>query len=979
MKTPVRTGHRLGSERISFRFDGKTYQAYAGDTAASALLAAGTRLFGRSVKYHRPRGLLSAGFEEPNALLTNNPGEFCISNLPAPCLTLKQDMQIVSQNRWPSLHYDLAAVFGVFGGLFSAGFYYRTFMWPKWHVYEGIIRRLAGLGATASGSKLEPPGVEHIDCDVLITGAGPAGLVAALAAARGGARTVICEREPVPGGELEFEDAVIDGHSSHDWIRATTEELQAHSVRILTETAVVGSSGQMVVAHREPGGLADKAVVYRIHSGAFVAATGAIEQPIAFVDNDLPGVMLLGAAERYLARYGVCVGQNVVLFGCHDRLYTSAQRLIRGGMSVVAIVDTRLVCDAPERTSLEQGGVACLGGHAVVAALGGRSLNGVRIAALDTAGVTKDIACDSLLVSAGWTPDYYAALHSASGPISGLATATETWSTAAGAANGLWELEEVIADGRKAGIAAASRAGVEADDSSPLASHSSTIDITGGDPQPEVEPFWRSPTNRKGEKRQFVDLQNDVTVADLRQSLEQGFCDIEHVKRFTALGFGTEQGRTGAVMGAAILAELSGKNDKVITTSRRRPPFKPATLGVIAAHRQGLSLRPERRTALHALHLEQGGVMEDTGRWQRPRYYSTNGSDAVAAGLAEAARVRASGGILDGSTLGKIEVAGPGAAAFLDHIYLTRASTIKPGRSKYMVMLREDGMALDDGVVMRLEPERFLATVGSGHAGHVLSHLEFHRDLEKQHPRYSGVVIADATEAWSVIVVAGPRSREVLCQVLGSVWQDDLQPLAHMGFIAGQWQNHGLRVLRASFSGELAYELHCQAAIAGPLWQALSDADMLPYGLEALEVLRVEKGYLTSAELNGQTTPQDLGMGRMVGQGNPCVGRALLDRPGLHSPQHPCLVGLRASQPGQEFLTGAQVTTTTEPNISCGHVTSATFSPALGEWIALALVARQHSEEGTPLLARDPLRGGDTAVKTVSPVHFDPLGERMKA
>ncbi len=976
MKTPVRTGHRLGDEKISFRFDGKTYQGYAGDTAASALLAAGTRLFGRSVKYHRPRGLLSAGFEEPNALLINNPGECCISNLPQPCLTLQQDMQIVSQNRWPSLRYDLAAVFGVVGGLFSAGFYYRTFMWPKWHAYEGIIRRLAGLGATASGSKLEPPRVEHIDCDVLITGAGPAGLAAALAAARGGARTLICEREPAPGGELEFEDAVIDGHASLDWVRTTLEELQARSVRILTETSVVGSSGQLVVAHREPGGLADKAVVYRIHSGAFVAATGAIEQPIAFVDNDRPGVMLLGAAERYLARYGVRVGQNVVLFGCHDRLYASAHRLIKGGMSISAIVDTRPICEAPERVALEDKGVVCLSGHAVVAALGGRELRGVRVAALDAPEIRQDIACDGLLVSAGWTPDYYAALHSAVGPISGLAAATEAWSSAAGAANGQLELEEVIADGHQAGIAAATRAGVEADDRLPPVSHSLPFEITGGDPQPGVEPFWRSPTNRKGEKRQFVDLQNDVTVADLRESLEQGFCDIEHVKRFTALGFGTEQGRTSAVMGAAILAELSGNYDKITTTSRRRPPFKPATLGVIAGHRQGLSLRPERRTALHTLHLEQGGVMEDAGRWQRPRYYRTNGSDPVAAGLAEAARVRASGGILDGSTLGKIEVAGPGAAAFLDHIYLTRASTIKPGRSKYMVMLREDGMALDDGIVMRLEPERFLATVGSGHAGHVLSHLEFHRDLEAQH---RDVVIADATEAWSVIVVAGPRSREVLCEILGSAWQDDLQQLTHMGLLSGQWQGNTVRVLRAGFSGELAYELHCQAVIAGTLWQTLSDADMLPYGLEALEVLRVEKGYLTSAELNGQTTPQDLGMGRMVGQGNPCIGHALLDRPGLHSPQRPCLVGLRASQPGKEFLTGAQITTTTEPNRSCGHVTSATFSPALGEWVALALVAREHSEEGTSLLARDPLRGGDTAVRTVSPVHFDPLGERMKS
>jgi len=512
--------------------------------------------------------------------------------------------------------------------------------------------------------------------------------------------------------------------------------------------------------------------------------------------------------------------------------------------------------------------------------------------------------------------------------------------------------------------------------SQPGANELPPVEVAGADPRPQHQPFWRSPTDRKGEKRQFVDLQNDVTVADLRQALEQGFRDIEHVKRFTALGFGTEQGRTSAVLGAQILSELSGDDGRIIATSRRRPPFKPATLGVIAGHRQGMSLRPQRHTTLHTLHLEQGGEMEDADRWQRPRYYRGNGADATAAGLVEAARVRKSGGILDGSTLGKIEVAGPGAGAFLDHIYLTRASTIKPGCSKYMVMLREDGMVLDDGIVMRLAPERYLATVSTGHAGHILSHFEFHRDLEAVH---RDVVIADVTEAWSVIVVAGPRSRGVLCQVLGNGWKQELNNLSHMGFVSGSWQDSRLRVLRASFSGELAYELHCRAAIAVPLWQALVAAGMLPYGVEALDILRVEKGYLTSAELNGQTTPGDLGMQSMLRLGNPCIGRALLDRPGLSRPQRPCLVGLRASKPGEEFLAGAQITTIAERNRSCGHITSSTFSPALGEWVGLALVARDQCIQDTVLLARDPLRGRETSVRTVSAVHLDPAGVRMKS
>ena len=976
MKTSRRTGLRLGDARISFRFDGRSYEGFAGDTAASALLAAGTKLFGRSVKYRRPRGLLSAGPEEPNGLLTMDPGAFCISNLPAPCLELQDNMQLVSQNRWPTLRYDLAALIGLGSSLWSAGFYYKTFMWPSWRAYEGIIRRLAGLGAVANDTKLEPPWVEHIDCDVLVTGAGPAGLAAALAAARSGARVVVCEREPLPGGELEFEDAVIDGHASLDWVKATIYELESRSVRILANTAVVGSSGNLVIAHCEPGGLAKNAIVYRIQCGAFVVATGAIEQPIAFVDNDLPGVMLLGAAERYLARYGVRVGQDVVLFGCHDRLYMSARRLIRGGINVVAIVDTRPECVAAERSALEGGGVHCLTGHAVVAALGGRSVRRVRIAQLDAPGATQDIVCDSLLVSGGWTPDFYAALHHTAGPNLGLAASAAEWSAAVGAAHGMLELPAVVADGYQAGIDAAIRARSITGDKPSHINPSSRVDVVGGDPRPRHRPYWRSPASRKGEKRQFVDLQNDVTVADLRQALDQGFCDIEHIKRFTALGIGTEQGRTSAVVGAAILAELSGNDDKVVRTSRRRPPFKPATLGVISGHRQGLSLRPERHTALHAWHVENGGEMEDAGLWQRPRYYRDNGADAAAASLVEAARVRESGGILDGSTLGKIEVAGTGAAAFLDHIYLNRASTISPGRSKYMVMLREDGMALDDGIVMCLAPDHYLATVSTGHAAHVLSHFEFHRDLALTH---RGVVIADLTEAWNVIAVAGPRSREVLCRILGSGWQEELGQLTHMGFVDGQWQAETLRVLRASFSGELAFELHCRARIAGPLWQKLVDADMLPYGLEALEVLRIEKGYLTSAELNGQTTPQDLGMESMVRLGNPCIGRTLLDRPGLHRPQRPRLAGLRANGPNQSFSAGAHITTTTERNQSCGHVTSAAFSPALGEWVGLALVARHQCQEGTTLLARDPVRGREATVRTVPPVHFDPLGKRMKS
>ena len=399
-------------------------------------------------------------------------------------------------------------------------------------------------------------------------------------------------------------------------------------------------------------------------------------------------------------------------------------------------------------------------------------------------------------------------------------------------------------------------------------------------------------------------------------------------------------------------------------------------MATLAGHRRGLALRPERHTPLHAWHLANGGVLEDAGIWMRPRYYRSNGKDPASAAVVEAARVRETGGIVDSSTLGKIEVAGPDAATYLDRMYLTKASTIKVGRSKYMVLLREDGMVLDDGIVLRLADDRFLATVSSGHAGHILSHFEFWRDNEMPTLR---MTLTDATEAWAVIAVSGPRSRDVLRDILGAPWQVDLGNLMHMSFATGEWQGKDLRVLRASFTGELAFELHCRPGIAEALWRALVAADMRPYGLEALDILRIEKGYLTSAELNGQTTPGDLRMDGMVNLGNRCIGRDLLGRPGLSSAARQVLVGLRAVDSTQPLLGGAQLTLPAEAARSSGHITSAAFSPALGEWIALALIERRHAAMDSELVMRHPLFNVETRVRVVPPVHFDPDGTRMKS
>jgi sarcosine oxidase subunit alpha len=425
-----------------------------------------------------------------------------------------------------------------------------------------------------------------------------------------------------------------------------------------------------------------------------------------------------------------------------------------------------------------------------------------------------------------------------------------------------------------------------------------------------------------------------------------------------------------------VLAELRGEPLASVGLSRLRPPFHPVTMRSLAGLRVAAALRPGRRTPLHDWQVAHGAVLEPMGLWFRPRYYRASGNDAFAAGIAEAQRVRERGGIADGSTLGKIEIVGPDAAAFLDQMYLSKTSTIKVGRSRYMVNLREDGMVLDDGLVLRLAENRFLATTSSGHALHMLSHFEHYRDTQWSG---RGVTLTDVTEAWATIAVAGPASRDALRTVLGPDWHAPLAALTHMDFARGRYGGYDLTVLRAGFSGELAFELHCRAAIATALWEALVAAGLPPYGLEALDILRVEKGYLTGAELNGQTTPFDLGMDGLVRLGNPCVGRELLERPAFHEPSRPRLVGLRAADGRAKFLAGAQLTIDTVPGRPVGYVTSSVYSPALQEWIGLALVARAQVADGGPLTARDPVRGGDARVRIVPVVHYDPSGARMKS
>ncbi len=968
-------GSRLTGGPLTFTFDGKRYTGFLGDSASSALWRAGVRLFNRSIKYRRLRGFLALGPEDPNALLTVGEYPAWIPNVPASQVLITEGMVLRSQNRWPTLRWDLASMLlGPGASLWGAGFYYKTFIWPSWKTYEGLIRKLAGLGYAPAGSDLPNPKVEHPVADVVIAGGGPAGLAIARGVARSGARVILCEREPVLGGELEFEAAVIEGKPAPRWVQTTRDELSDLGVRVLTQTTVISANNGITIAHGQPAGLPGSDTLYRIHAPLFINAMGAVERSIAFINNDRPGVILSGAADRLLSRYGVLAGQRPVLFGNHDRLYDTARRLLQAGAQIQAIVDTRTDSQSPVRAELQGRGINCLSGFTVLRAQGHPRIKAVTVAHLNNPRSTQTIATDALLVSGGWSPAVYAGLQNGgvprySEPVAAfVAEGQPDWRLCAGAAAGHLALDDVLVDAQVTVDESVRRLNRTTASGSPWL-------VQQADAVPQLIAFWRSPASRHEEKQQFVDLQNDVTVADLRQALQEGFVDIEHIKRYTTLGVGTEQGRTGGTLGAAIIAELRTEPLAEVGISRSRGPFQPTPLMVISGTRLGFGLRPARLTALDQAHQQHAAEMELMSGWMRPRYYRGNGQDPFAASVVEATRVRATGGICDASTLGKIEIAGPDAAAFLDGLYLTPGSTLKIGRSRYAALLREDGIVLDDGLLLRLSSDRFVATTSTSHTAHVLAHLEFYKDTQWANQRIS---VTDVSEAWSVIVVAGPQSRQALVSTLGTSWQETLKDLTHMGHQSGTWRDYPLRLLRASFTGELAYELHCAPAIASSLWSELVAAGLAPFGLEALDVLRVEKGYLTSSELNGQTAPADVFASSMLKAMGQPVGKAMLNRPAFSDDNRPVLVGVRACDGKSAFLGGAQITRPESPAHSLGYVTSSVFSPQLKEWIGLALVARNQASLGTELLARDPIRGGDTPVRITGSVHFDPSHERIR-
>jgi sarcosine oxidase subunit alpha len=997
----VTQSHRLAgggivdrSRTLRFSFDGAAYEGHPGDTLASALLANGVHLVGRSFKYHRPRGIVTAGADEPNALVQLARGARTEPNTRATQQELYEGLFAESQNRWPSLSFDVGALNDVFAPLFPAGFYYKTFMWPPgprwWLKYEHAIRRAAGLGRAPR--EPDPDHYQHrfAHCDVLVIGGGPAGLAAAHAAARCGARVMLCDENATFGGSLRGDATPIGGMPAASWVDARIAELAANGdTTLLPRTTAFGYYDQNLVGlvervadHLpEPPRFTPRQKLWHVRAGTVVLASGALERGIAYAGNDLPGTMLAGAAQAYVTRYGVKPGTRAVIFTNNDSAYESALRLHEAGVAVAAIADTRpeadLVGDHPQRARAAF--IPILAGGSIAGAHGRLRVTGVDLAPLGGGAATR-VDCDLVCVSGGWNPAVH--LYSQSrGKLrydNALATfvpeASPQAIVAAGAANGKLDLGAVLADGHAAGLAAAARSGFAAGtaQSAPAAAAVATGPL---------QALWSVPSHRGA--KSFVDWQNDVTVADIALAAREGYRSVEHLKRYTTLGMGTDQGKTGNILGLALLAAELGVTIPQVGTTTFRPPYTPVTMGALAGHEVGATLEPTRYSAMHDWHVEHGARMLNAGLWKRPHSYPRPGESEDDAANREAKNVRSNVGVVDVSTLGKIELQGRDVAEFLNRVYINRWDTLAVGRCRYGVMLRDDGMVFDDGTTSRLAESHYVMTTTTLNAVNVMQHIEYL--LQVEWPELE-VFATSVTEQWAAAALSGPMSRQVLAGLVSIDVSNAAFPFLAVGeceLITGAARIPA-RLFRMSYSGELAYEIHVPVAHGRAMWEAVIAAGepfgIMPYGTEAMGTLRIEKGHVVvGPEADGRTTADDLGLGKLVSPAKWCIGKPLLARPALTAPERWQLVGLTAIDGtiprGGKLVADPQQAA---PVPMQGHISSWCWSPNLEASIGLALLERGRARHGETLWAVSPLAEARVRVRVGPPCFIDPEGERLR-
>ena len=990
----ARGGRIARGEELRFHWNGRELRGFRGDTLASALLANDVFLLGRSFKYHRPRGVMSAGVEESGALVTVGEGARRDPNVKATAQELHAGLRASGQNAWPGLRFDIGALSGMCARFLPAGFYYKTFMGPRrvggtrvWMQFEKLIRRAAGMGAA---SRLpDPDSYEHAHahCDALVVGGGPAGLAAAAAAARAGMDVLLVEQDFALGGDLLHQPPAAD-----EKLRALTAEVEAAGVRVMTRTTAFGLYDHGVVGLLEratdhlarPGAHQPRQRFWTVRAKRIILATGALERQFVFGDNDRPGVMSASAARAYLHRYGVRCGARIVVATNNDSAHQTAAELAQAGAEVTLLDAREEAHSAGGELSarMRDAGVRLCAAHAPLRAIGR-----ARVRAVQTATVApgnewipgERMRCDLLLVSGGWSPAIH--LHSQRArPVWDdalacfLAGACDEPITVAGAAAGVWNSEDCERSGAAAGRAATNVPGNNA----PPAHND------GGS---AILPLYEIRARAKKTKA-FIDPQHDVTADDIRLAHREGFVSSEHLKRYTTLGMATDGGKVGNVIGLALMAEALSKKIAEVGATAFRPPYTPVALGALRGRSVGERFRPLRRTPMHRWNLEHGATMTMAGLWHRPWYFARGGENLEQAYQREAATVRAAVGLCDVTSLGKIALQGPDTAEFLNRVYTNPFAKLPAGKARYGIMLRDDGLVLDDGTTWRLSDNEYFMTTTTAHAATVMAWLE--ELLQTRWPELK-VHATSVSEQWAGCALAGPKSRETLAACMARAEAVSNDALPFMGVVETELRG-GLRcrIARISFSGELAFEIYAPSdyacAMMDMLWEAAAPLGGCLYGLEALGALRIEKGHVTGAELDGRVSIDDAGLGRMASTRKAYIGSALRMRPELLREDRPQLVGIMPKNRRKTFNAGALLCEAGRGRDAGKHggghgdgwITAVTASPALGHWIGLGFIAGgADAWRGRRVVAADPLRRGDVAVEITSPHMFDPDGKRM--
>ncbi len=960
---------------MHFSFNGKRMEGYAGDTLASALLANGQKLVGRSFKYHRPRGIFSAGSEEPNALIQLRTGAAQEPNTRATVAELFDGLVATSQNHCGSLEFDLMSITDLAANFLGAGFYYKTFMWPKafWEkLYEPIIRASAGLGNLSMENDPDTYDKGYLHCDLLIIGAGPSGLVAALTAARSGAQVILADEDFLFGGRLNSESFVLDDMAGSYWAVKVVAELKTlPNIRLMTRTTIYGAYDhgvfgalERVTDHLKSSGGKPRQILWRIYSKRSILCAGATERPITFSNNDRPGIMLSGAVRTYVNRYGVTPGKNVTVFTNNDNGWLTASDLVARGVNVRALIDVREAVRPPELT-----GVEVITGGLIIDTAGRKALSSV------TLKNGRKISTDCLAVAGGWNPTVHLTCHQRGKPVWDEdiiafvpgGTLPEGMRVS-GAANGVFGLSSVIKNAVKTTIEILKDLGI--------ASKAAALPVTKDEAQSGTA-FWHV---KESKKRAWVDLQNDVTVKDIKLSYQEGFRSVEHLKRYSTLGMATDQGKTSNIAGLAILAECSGKTVPEVGTTVFRPPYTPLPIGALAGRARGKDFKPYRLTPSHRWAESNGAKFVETGNWMRAQWFARAGEKGWRDSVdREVAMTRASVGICDVTTLGKIDIQGKDAGEFLDHVYTNTFMKLPVGKARYGLMLREDGIAYDDGTAARLSENHFVMTTTTVNAALVFRRLEFARQC--LWPNLD-VHLISTTDGWAQFAVAGPNARKLLSKVV-----DSPLDLSNESFPFMACANLSVcggtpaRLFRISFSGELAYEISVPAkygnSMMGVLMKAGAEFDAVPYGTEALSVMRIEKGHVAGNELNGQTTALNLGLGGFVSPKKDCIGKILSKRAELNSPDNIRLVGFKPVNPSDALLAGSHFITKGEQTImenDQGWMSSVAYSPTLGHSIGLGFIKRGHERLGEMVRMVNPARGIEVEVEIVSPNFYDPEG-----